>query len=138
MILTTTMIAAAAGYIVNTITSSKGGKQASDEISMGIWNWIKGIFKRKGKEKVVEKIEQNPEKYKSALEIAIEEVADKDPEFDKKLAELLKETAKKAKIKVEDLEAHSIEIINRQKGNSEAEFKKLNAKGNIKIDNQQE
>lgn len=139
MILTSTMITAAAGFLTNQIIlKSKGFETARDEISIETWNWIKAIFIKEGKETIVKKIEQDPEKYKSALEIAIEEIAEKNPDFDEKLAQILEKTASKSKIKVDALEAFSIEVLNKQKGNSEAEFKNLKAEGEIKIDNQQE
>ena len=91
MILTGTMIAGAAGYIVNEIKKSKGAKQATDELSTGIWEWMRPIF-LKDDEKLVKKVEESdePEKYLGALELAIENKAENDADFAKKLAELVK------------------------------------------------
>jgi len=91
MILTSTMIAAAAGYIINAITSSKGGKQASDEISTEIWNWIKPLFIEQDKD-FADELKENPtdEDLQAELKGKLKRIAKKDPEFDKKLAELVK------------------------------------------------
>ena len=89
MILTGPMIAAAAGYIVNEIKKSKGAKQATDELSTGIWEWVRPIF-LKDEKKLIEKIEENPEKYQTAMELAIEKKAENDNDFDNKLAEFIK------------------------------------------------
>jgi hypothetical protein len=139
MILTGTMIAAVATFLVNEIiVKSEGFETAKDEVSTGFWEWIRPIFIKENKETAVRKIEQDPEKNKPIIELTIEEIASKDEEFDKKLAGMLEETAKKAKINVEDLEAYSIKIRNEMKGNTSASFKNLKAKGNIDIDNKME
>lgn len=92
--ITTAMITAAATYAVNEIKNSKGGQQAADELSTGIWGWIRPIF-LKDEKKLVEKLEENPEKFQTALELKIEEKAEEDEGFAEKLTTLLKEAAAK-------------------------------------------
>jgi len=89
MILESAVIAAAAGYVVSAIKGSKGSTQAADEVSTGIWNWIRPIFIEEDK-KLVEKLEENPEKFKGALELKIEDEAEKNEEFAKELVERVK------------------------------------------------
>jgi len=39
-----TLIASAVGYLVSNIKSSKTGKQAGEEMSCAIWDWVRPIF----------------------------------------------------------------------------------------------
>ncbi len=91
MILTSTMIAATAGYIVNAITTSKGAKQAKNEISLEIWNWIKPIFIKED-EKFIEDLVKDPEKMKPVLEYQIKRKTENDIDFSKQLLEYIKKT----------------------------------------------
>ncbi len=94
MALTSAMIVAAGGYIVNKIAKSKGAKQASDEMSTEIWKWILPIFLKSDK-KLVEDAEKDSQNMKTILEYNIKRMAEKDESFDSKLVELLKKTDKK-------------------------------------------
>ena len=70
-----TLIASAAGYIIKDIKDSKGGKQAQDELSVGIWNWIRPLF-LEDDPKTLEKIEKtDPDKAQPLVELAIEKKA---------------------------------------------------------------
>ncbi len=100
-----TLAATAVGYIIGGIKNSKGLKQASDDISTEIWKWIKPIFIKEGKEKTVEKIEKDPDKYKSSIEIAIEEIAEKDKNFAEELEKWLKKTPKGSELITERINA---------------------------------
>ena len=121
MILTGTMIAAAAGYIVSAITTSKGGKQAKDEISIEIWNWVKPLFIETDKD-FVKELEQNPkdEELQTELKGKIKRLAKNKSDFDKKLAELVK---KGSELQTERIKA---------KGNIEFEAKMKNSKAEVK------
>ena len=39
-----TLIGSAVGYLVSSIKKSKGGKQAGDELSTAIWEWVRPLF----------------------------------------------------------------------------------------------
>lgn len=75
-----TLIASAAGYILKGIQESKAGKQAAEETSVAIWQWIRPIF-LEDDSKMLEKIEKTePEKAQPLVELAIERKTD-DPAF---------------------------------------------------------
>lgn len=95
MLLTGTMIAAAAGYIINEIKNSKGLKQAKDELSTAIWEWVRPVF-LEDDEKLVKDIESDPEKLRPVLEYHLKRKAEEDSGFDEKLAALMKEQGQKA------------------------------------------
>jgi hypothetical protein len=70
-----TLIASAAGYIIKGLKDSKGGKQAQDETSVAIWNWIRPLF-LEDDPKTLEKIEKtNPDQVQPLVELAIEKKA---------------------------------------------------------------
>jgi len=97
------MIAAAAGYILSEIKKTKGAKKAAKELSTATWEWIRPLFLKDDK-KLVEKIEnaEDPEKYRGAIELAIEKIAEKNPNFAKKLVAWTQDAKEK--------EANSISI----------------------------
>ena len=39
-----TIIATTVGYLVSSIKKSKGGKQAGEELSTAIWQWVRPLF----------------------------------------------------------------------------------------------
>lgn len=45
-----TLIGSAVGYLVSSIKKSKGGTQATDEMSTAIWDWIRPLFLKEEKE----------------------------------------------------------------------------------------
>jgi len=91
MALSPEIISAAAGFITSQILQSKGYKTARDEITLGLWQKIKNFFIKKDKKNLVKKLEQDPEKYSGALELAIEEFAQKYPEFEQLILEIVKQ-----------------------------------------------
>ena len=132
-----TLAATAVGYIIGGIKNSKGLKEASDDISTEIWKWIKPIFIKEGKEKTVEKIEKNPDKYKSSIEIAIEEIAEKDKKFADELEKWLKKTPKGSKLIAERIKGKDGVEFKAKLKNSEGEIKDIeseNGKVNFDID----
>lgn len=96
MSLITATIAAAASYIINEIKNSKGGKKASDEMSIAIWDWVKPVFLKEGKEKLVDKLEndKNEEEYLKTIELALEEIVESNESFKNRLEKEIKEIAK--------------------------------------------
>lgn len=85
-----TLIASAAGYILKGIQESKGGKQAAEETSVAIWEWIRPIF-LEDDPKTLEKIEKtDPEKAQPLVELALEKKAD-DPAFLDALKKMVQE-----------------------------------------------
>ena len=133
MILTGSMIAAAAGYVVNEIKKSKGAQQASDELSTAIWEWMRPLF-LKDDETLTQKIEEDPDKYQGALELAIEKKAQNDTEFSKQLYELLEKAKKGSKLHIDGLEAKGDVDVDARMKDSKATIQNLKSKkGKIDI-----
>ena len=133
MILTGSMIAAAAGYVVNEIKKSKGAQQASDELSTAIWEWMRPLF-LKDDETLTQKIEEDPDKYQGALELAIEKKAQNDTEFSKQLYELLEKAKKGSKLRIDGLEAKGDVDVDAKMKDSKATIQNLKSKkGKIDI-----
>jgi hypothetical protein len=74
--------------VVTAITSSKGGKQAQDDLSTGIWGWMKPIF-IEDDEEFVKDLESNPEDpdLTQELELRMKRKSKKDDDFAEKLRE---------------------------------------------------
>ena len=80
-----TLVFKAVEFIIKGIKNSKGGKQATDEISTKAWNWLRPKLIKKDID-AVNKIEQNPEKYSVLGEHLVTELV-KNEEFKADLME---------------------------------------------------
>ncbi len=77
--------------IITAIASSKGGKQAQDDLSTGMWDWIKPILIEEDEE-CVKDLETSPDDPDLAqeLELRMKRKAKKDEAFADKLREFSK------------------------------------------------
>lgn len=66
-----TLIGSTVGYLVSSIKKSKGGKQAGDEMSVAIWEWIRPIFLKEVDDKeALKKLEEQPDKEENKQAVA--------------------------------------------------------------------
>ena len=97
-----TLITSAAGYIIKGLQESKGGKQAAEESSVAIWEWIRPII-LKDDPKTLGKIEKTaPDKVQPLVELAIEKKAE-DKEFLETLKKMVQEADAQQSIKTGNL-----------------------------------
>lgn len=64
---------AAFSTIINSLLSTKGGKEAKDEFSSAVWNWIKPLLIKED-EQLVKDLEEKPddEKLQKKLQLKLE------------------------------------------------------------------
>jgi len=131
-----TLAATAIGYVIGGIKSSKGLKQATDEISVGFWEWIKPIFLKEDKD-MIEELETEPDNKDLQIELQnkIKRFVNKDPEFAKQLEDWIKKTPIGSKLIAEKLYAKKDIKIKANQENSEAKFNDLKSdEGSIDIE----
>ena len=62
-----TIIGTVIGYLANSFSQSKGGKQAKDELSEATWNWLKPLFIEEAEKETLENFKDNPDANKNKL-----------------------------------------------------------------------
>lgn len=93
------MAMAALGYILKAVKSSKGGQEASNEISTAIWEWVRPIFLKED-EDLVSELEKNPEDQdiQEELKLRLKRKAKNDHDFGSKLANMISQAQSNGEI----------------------------------------
>jgi hypothetical protein len=83
---------AALGYVIKSIKNSKGGKQATDDLSSAIWNWIRPVFVIDDKE-IVADFEDDPDDQdiQTEFQLKLKRKIKKEPDFAEKLSQLVEQ-----------------------------------------------
>lgn len=89
-----TLIPAALGYLVSAIKKSKGGQEASDELSSAIWEWVRPIFLKD--DEPLEDLKKDPDNPVNQQDVGtkIQKHLDKNPEAQTSLEALLEKLEK--------------------------------------------
>ena len=84
-----TLAASAVKFIVSQIKKSKGGKNATDEMSQAIWEWLRPIFLRD--DEPLNDLKQNPddELNQKEIELKIQKYLLKHPQESDKLQNII-------------------------------------------------
>lgn len=64
-----TLIASAVGYLVSSIKSSKAGKEAGEEMSSAIWQWIRPVFLKD--DEPLTDLQSNPDDQDNQTEVGL-------------------------------------------------------------------
>ena len=117
-----TLIGSTVGYLVSSIKKSKGGKQAAEEISVAVWEWIRPLFlKDEEEDEAITDLKESPddEDNQQAVAIKIKKHLKKNPDAQTELQDILKELQEKgeepAQIKITQTHHGSGDNIGRDK-----------------------